>query len=71
MLALLGKFGERKRFGKIDVGKLEQSARVVAAAHIAHDVGDHAGRKDGAHDGQIFPDGVENADGTALGRVGR
>ena len=65
-------FGERLQgelLGEIGVGKLKQPPFRVAAAHVAHDVLQHRGRKESAHDGKIFADGVENADGAAFGRV--
>ena len=65
-------FGERLQgelLRKIGVGKLKQPPLRVAAAHVAHDVLEHRGRQEGAHDGKIFADGVQNADGAALGRI--
>ena len=69
VFALGGKLPQGQFLGKIDVRKLEEPARVVAAAHVAHDVRDHARRENGAHDGEVLADGIEDLHGSALGRV--
>ena len=61
--ALFGQFGQRKLPREVDVRQLVQARRLVAAADVALERGEHRGRERGAHDAHVFADGVFDADG--------
>ena len=68
--ALFRQFGQRKLFGHINVGKLKQTAGSVALFQIGNRHVQQAGCQQGAHDGQVGGDGVDNSDDIALRCIG-
>ena len=49
-------------FGQIDRCHLKQAALIVAFFQVVHDDIQHGRREQGAHDGEVLADGVEDAD---------
>ena len=57
--------------GQIDRGHLEQAALGVALLQVIHDNVQHGGCQQGAHDGQVLADGVQDTDSLAGFVLGR
>ena len=68
--AFLRQLGDGELPRNIDVGQLEQTALMVAALEVLHCHIEQGRRQQGAHDGQVGADGVEDANDLALGRIG-
>ena len=66
-----GMLVEGQFLGQIDRCHLEQTALGVALLEVVHDDVQHGRGQQGAHDGQILADGVQDADGLAGFIIGR
>ena len=64
-LTLVGMLLNGQLLGEVDRCHLKQTALGVALLQVVHDDVQHGGGQQGAHDGQILADGVQDADGLA------